>query len=402
MTRRYLAAIVGALCFAAITNARETKVYMVKKSGAAEILSDKDHITITFVSGWVSQKDGVLLKIFSTADKQTTNVEATGTYFDGDQLKNAWVLENTDVSHHLDRPWGATNKDLLTDIPADTANVDLILKMTGYKGDRFKQIIDAFKGAQPGSPPAGFSLTVEPYLTYATIADSLLGAILGTSKTSYPFLMESGIVDNTVRSANGMYEHYLIAIAPNVDGDQWLQGIDGSKLSYDEASADLKYAGQSVKDHTYAVLWIGMGPRPDIPKMLFSSKAAWAVLALTDFYGASLPDINSKEDVPRFDKSLQQQLTACIDQLKRELRFSAFDRASALFAFSERSKKMISAACATKGIGAADCKTPQIDNFEDGINGIFGLTNPQTKALVPDDAKKLNRALNDLINLKLD
>jgi len=402
MIVRRLVAIAAVFCFATTCNAREAKVFMVKKSGGKEIVSDKDHITITFVSGWVSKKDSTLTRIFSTANKLTANADATGTYFDGDQLKNAWVVENTDVTHNLDRPWGAANKDLLSDIPADTANIVFTLKMGAYKDDRFKQLIDAFKGSQPTSPPAGFSLTVEPYLTYATMADALFSTLFGTNKTTYPFLIESGIVDNNVRSTNGMLEHYLVAIAPSVDSDPWLGAVDGSKLAFDESSADLKYDGQSVKDHTYAVLWIGSAPRSDIPRMLFNSKAAWAVLALTNFYTAPLPDITGKDDVPRFDKSYVPQLGACVDQLKRELRFSAFDRATALFAFSERSKKMISAACGTKGIVAADCKTPQIDTFEDGINGIFGLQNPQTKTLVPDDAKKLNHQLNELLELKLE
>ena len=151
--------------------------------------------------------------------------------------------------------------------------------MAAYKEDRFKQIIDAFKGAQPSSPPAGFSLTVEPYLTYATIADTLFGTLFGTNKTTYPFLIETGLLDNSVKSTNGMYEHYIVAIAPNVDGDIWLNNLDGSKLTYDETSAVLRYDGAPVKDHTYAVIWVGSAPPSDIPRMLFSSKAAWAVLA---------------------------------------------------------------------------------------------------------------------------
>lgn len=381
--------------------AREAKVFMVKRSGAQEIALDKDHFRVTFAAGWVSKKDSMLMQILSNPSKLSAEATAAGTYFDGDQLKNAWVVENTDIGHNLDRPWGVANKELLVDIPADTAVVSFTLKMAAYKDDRFKQLIDAFKGAQPSSPPAGFSLTVEPYMTYASIADTLFATLFGTNKTTYPFLIDTGISDNNVKSTNGMYEHYIIAIAPNKDGDEWLTSVDGAKLTFDEASADLKYSGTSVQDHTYAVVWVGLAPQADIQRMLFNSKAAWAVLALANFYTAALPDINAKEDVPRFDKSMVQQLGACIDQLKRELRFSAFDRATALLTFSARAKKMIATACGSKGIGDADCKTPQIDNFADGINGIFGVRTPEAVRKVPDAAKQLDLQLNQAFEFKL-
>src|SRR5207253_103068 len=100
--------------------------------------------------------------------------------------------------------WGVANKDLLSNIPADTAIVTFTIKMAAYKEDRFKQLIDAFKGAQPSTPPVGFSLTVEPYMTYASVADALFATLFGTNKTTYPFLIETGISDNNVKSTNGM------------------------------------------------------------------------------------------------------------------------------------------------------------------------------------------------------
>ena len=61
---------------------------------------------------------------------------------------------------------------------------------------------------------------------------------------------------------------------------------------------------------------------------------------------------------------------------------------------------MISAACKAKNIGDADCKTPQIDTFEDGINDTFRLTNTATKQDVESGAKKVNEQLYELFQLK--
>jgi hypothetical protein len=374
---------------------REAKVFMVKAQNAVEIRTDNGHLNVVFVAGWVAQKDGVFLKIFSSANKLTAQADAVGTYFDNDQLKNSWFIENTDISHTLDRPWGAANKVLLSGIPADTAIVSFSLKMAAYKDDTFKKLITAFKGAEPGT-----GIAVEPYLTYATVADGLFSTLFGTDKTTYPFLIDTGISDNYVKSLNGIYEHYIIAIAPNSDKDDWLKSVDGTKLAYDDGTKALKYDGKSVNDHTFAIIFVGSALEPDIAKLMFESKAAWAVLALTNFYTNGLPEISSKDDVAKQDKTMTQQLGACIDQLKRELRFSAYDRAKGLRAFSEQAKKSISAACKAKSIGDADCKTPQIDNFEGAINDVFHLTNPATIKSVLDGATKVNTELYQILELK--
>jgi hypothetical protein len=71
-----------------------------------------------------------------------------------------------------------------------------------------------------------------------------------------------------------------------------------------------------------------------------------------------------------------------------------------LRAFSEQAKKMISAACKAKNIADADCKTPQIDTFESGINDTFQLTNPDTKKAVEPGAKEVNVQLYQFFQLQ--
>src|SRR6202011_1701299 len=286
-------------------------------------------------------------------------------------------------------------KPLLSAIPADTLVTTFTLQMAAYKEDRFKALITAFKNSEPTT-----GLAVEPYLTYATMIDSFFGALFGTDKTKYPFSLDAGLADNNVKSSKGIFEHYVVAISPSSDKDPWLEQLDGSKLSYDPAANRLTYGSQQVTDHTFAILWVGSAQGQDIQKLLLTSKAAWSVLALTNFYNATLPEITTKDDVPRFDKAFVQQLAACVDQLKRELRFSAYDRAVALRAFAERSKQMMSTACEAKRITLADCKTPQIGSYEAGIDDIFEIKNTETKTEVPKAAEKLSQLLNQQFNLK--
>ncbi len=392
--RRFVVAAIACFCVT-LSYARPAKVFSFKTSNAPEIRTDKGHLNMTFVAGWISNKDTLIRKLFSNNTKLAASASATGTYFDGDTLKNSWIIENTDVPHTFNRPWGIANRPLLTGIPADTAITTFNVQMATYREDRFAALISSFKQSEPTS-----GLSVEPYLTYATMVDSFLATLFNTNKTDYPFVLDAGLSDPNVTSANGIYEHYIVGIVPSSNNDTWLEQLDGTKLSYDPAAGKLTYNGQLVTDHTYAVLWVANAAPPNIPQLLFESKSAWAVLALTDFYNAPLPDLANKDDVPKTDKAFVPELAACIDQLKRELRFSAYDRAVALQAFAERAKKMIANACTAKGIATADCKTPQIQSFEDGINGIFGLTNPQTKQEVPKAVEQLNQALYQLLNLQ--
>jgi hypothetical protein len=291
----------------------------------------------------------LISKILSNNAKIAATASATGTYFDGDELKNSGIVENTDIPHTLNRPWGVANKPLLSAIPTDTLVPLFTLQMATYREDRFKALIASFQSTEP---------------------------------------------------AVGLAEHCIVAISPSSDKDAWLEQLDGSKLSYDSAANKLTYGGQLVTDHTFAVLWVGNAQAPDIQKLLLSSKAAWAALALSDFYNATLPEIAAKDDVPKIDKAFVQQLAACVDQLKREVRFSAYDRAVALRAFAERAKQMTASACAAKNIAAQDCKTPHIGSYKDGIDVAFGIKNSETKADIPKAVEKLSERLSRQFKIK--
>lgn len=375
--------------------ATPAKVFSIKKANAVEIVSDMGHLDLNFVTGWISSSDSLIQKILSNMKKLSANASATGTYFDGDQLKNSWIIENTDVPHNINRSWGAANKPLLSDIPADTLVASFTLQMAATKEDRFQSLIGTFQANEPTT-----GLAVEPYLTYAKLADSIFNNLFGTDKTKYPFTLDAGLADDNIKSPNGIYEHYIIAISSNKDNDTWLQQVDGKKLSYDPAGNQLMYGGQQITDHTFAVLSVVSAKAPNIPQLLLESKSAWAVLAQNSFYNATLPDINTKDDVPKADKTFVQQLAACVDPLKRELRFSAYDRAVALRAFAERSKQMVSKACTAKNIAAADCKTPQIDSFEDGIDSTFQISHPDTKNQIRNSVPQLNQQFLQMFNLQ--
>jgi len=376
--------VVSLLAFSPILVANEVKTFGIKTT-STEIVSDKDHFDLIFVGGWISRHDNFFRNLLSAKSKTAASISASGSYWDQDKLSNAWVIENSDIGRTLDRPWGLSNKVLLKGIPADTVDVEIVVKFGLHQDDRLKQILGSI---QKSEPVAG--VAVEPYLTYARLVDGIFTTMFGTDKTKYPFLMDSGLADQSVQSPHGMYEHYLVAISQSSDSDTWVKSIDGSKLQYDASAQALKYNGQAITDHSYAVFLIKAVDRPDLTSLLYTSRAPWAVLALTNFYQGLLPEFVNAQDVSRYDKQYVQKLSDCVDLLKRELRFSAFDRANALYAFAERSKSLMAAACNAKGISAAECKTPQLDAYEEGITGIFGVKHEETKKAVIENSKQLN------------
>jgi hypothetical protein len=181
---RNLALVALAFTVSSATRANEAKTYSIKMSNT-EIVSDKDHFDLIFIVGWLSQTDSFFHNLLSKKAKISSVINASGTYWDGDQLSNAWIVENTDIGANLARQWGVQSKTLLKGIPSDTANVNIVVKFSVYQEDRLKTILGGIQAAEP-IPGVG----VEPYLTYAKLVDGVIGSVLGTDKTKYPFLMD--------------------------------------------------------------------------------------------------------------------------------------------------------------------------------------------------------------------
>ena len=314
------------------------KLFQVKTSAdAPEIDNEKDHFDLVFVAGQISQKDSIWRSIISKQNKLSATINATGTYFDGDALKNAWIIENTDISRVFNGSWGVASKTLLQAIPADTANVSIDLTVADYKDDRIQQLLGAVKSSEPS-----LGIAVEPYATYATVVSNVMSAAFDPAKTSFPFKITAGVNDGSVTSTNGMYEHYIVAVAYHDESDSMLQW-DESKITVTRGGT-LNYDGKPVTDHSFAILSVRKAPSPNIDKLVFSSQAPWAVLAKNSFVTPPPLHVATQADVASADAAQSANLSTCEDLLKKELRFSAVDRAAAIDSFATQAKKYIAKA----------------------------------------------------------
>jgi hypothetical protein len=366
------------LVSSSLANAAEAKVFTIKLSNGTTIRTDRDHFDVVFQAGFISQNDDFIHRLLSHNRNTSASISANGTYFDGDQLKNAWIVENSDIpSNGISRPWGVSNKVLLQGIPADTVLANISVRFALFKDDRLKQALGIL---QSGQPAVGVS--VQPYLTYGNLIDNFFNTFFGIDKTRYPFVLDTGLSDPTVTTSDGMLEHYLVGISPSKEGDTSLDSL--TSLCYDPTTQSLRNGTQIVTDHTYAVFLIKNAPAPNIPSLLFSSNAPWSALALGTFYQSPLPKILKRDDIAGVEVQYIKNLSDCTGLLKRELRFSAYDRAQALLQFATRAKKSIADSCAAGGLSVADCKTPQLDNFISGIQNVFPLTPSSQRSLVND------------------
>jgi len=218
-------------------------------------------------------------------------------------------------------------------------------------------------------------------------------------QSSYPFKWAGDIKIGSILTGDTMNEHYLILIAPAKDGDNFVKTLDGSKLSWDEGQQQLIYNGHILQDYSYAVLKVSKADRYNIPSLMFESTAPWSVLAVNQFFAPSGVDVEDGKQVAKLSRNVTDQLKTELDLLKKEHRFSAFDRAAALYSFSERSKSVIQRLCKQKNIAAAQCDTSDLENFQGSILAFFHLPQSDLQEVKADAVNITNTVLLRL-NLK--
>jgi hypothetical protein len=345
----------------------EAKAFHVAITGAKDITLNQDHLSVSLLHGWVSSKDSFFKALLSQKKKLAISIGGEVAYFDGDKNTYSKLLENTDIERNTDRPWGAV-LSLIDAQPAD-ASSKVTFKLGIYRDDRFNDILNAAKGAEPPNLVQQMDL----WIGYGRLLSAVLSTVVGTTATNYPFILESDIKASGMIVDGKMKEHYIVGVSPNKDGDPFLLQINAAQLTYDEASQILKYNGQTLTDHSYVVLKVTKADAPDITRLLAESKAPWAVLGVTQFLSIPTLDVQNRDQVIVLAKNLLTQLKTELELLKNEHRFSAYDRAKALYSFANESKDVVSSTCTSLQVGTLLCPTRDLEQFIGQIKRNFGL-----------------------------
>jgi hypothetical protein len=354
------------LLLAVPARAVEGTAFQVVPRDAQAILLARDHYSVELVKGWVSSKDSFFKALLSGKTKLVISIRADAEFFDGGKNTLAILRDNSDIRRDTDRPWGV-NKVLLERVPGDAkGSVDLLV--TIERQDRLKAVFAAILAAEPKASV----VDGQAWAAYSSLISAITTTLFGTERKDYPFTWLGDIQRGPVLKDGTLMEHFVIVIAPNRDGDPLVKGLDASKLSYDEGSQQVRYQGQPLLDHSYAVLNVKKAAGYDIPRLILESQAPWAVLG-RGFLALPILDLNNRDQLVGLAKQTLGQLNTEIDLLTRERRFSAFDRAVALRLFAIQSRDTLSRWCASLGIQPYDCPTSEIDQFIHNIERAAGL-----------------------------
>jgi hypothetical protein len=231
------------------------------------------------------------------------------------------------------------------------------------------------------------------------LASRVISSIFGADKSTYPFIWTGDIKTGSVVSANALSEHYLILISPTHNGDSFVNTIDATKLAWDDNLQQLTYNNAVLTKYSYAVLKVVKGDRYSIPALMFESTAPWSVLAISQFFVPSGLDAENAQQVTKLSRGTTDQLRTELDLLKKEHRFSAFDRAAALYSFADRSKTVLQRLCKKKNIPDNQCDLSDLDNFENSILTYFNLPASDLQDVKKDSAE-VTKAVMQRLNLQ--
>lgn len=343
--------------------------YAVKVQPQEAITIDRDHYKISVLRGWVSAKDRFFKSLLSKKSKLVVSIDEQVDFFDNDHLIVSSLFENIDIEKDTNRAWGQ-NVNVLNNVPAD-ANSTLTFKLVIHREDRLTQIFEGLNATKADLPADVFT---SPWLGYSKAVANIFSRIFATAQPQIPFSWTGNIKLNDVMSGSGaMFSHYIVLIAPNGDHDTFPQQVDASKLAYDEVSQQLRYDGAFVPDRSYLVLKVTKSEGYNIHELILESSAPWAVLAQSQFLVIPTADATNGDQLSTLARNILTQLSNEIDLLKREHRFSKFDRAVALRSFAEHARESVVSRCSALGLTAPECPTTGLDQFIAQIGGRFEL-----------------------------
>jgi len=374
--------------------AQEVKRFVITPTDAQDIVLNQDHLSVSLLDGWISAEDSFFKNLISKKSTLLVSVRATASFFEGNEkYERNTIHENSDIKKKTSRPWGV-NIQLFDKIPAE-ASPSLEIRLAINRDDKVAQLFSAAQTAQ-SSLKAGFFAS--DWFGYSKLIGQLVSQYFGASRTSYPFLWTGDIKINDVASPTKMKEHYVLLIAPKNDSDVELPEMLASKFSYDKTGHRLNYDGKPVRDRSFAVLKVSREDPFDISNLLLTSSAPWSVLALSQLLVIPVGDAGNADQLAAMSKGLVKSLADETELLKREPRFSAYDRAVVLHSFATNGRKVIVDRCQQLNTGAA-CPTSELDQFINQISSTFKLT-PQQKEEIKKEAPKvldqMNKALSTI------
>lgn len=362
--------------------------YVIFPDNGQTMNTDQDHYSVTLLRGWISAKDSIFAHLFSQKKNGAFEISNKATFFDGSIAPVDQVFAIANLAANTNRPLAATLN--VTSLPAD-AQTTLSVKVSLYQEDTIGNVIKTLEDSKAGLPKNALEA---PWVGYATVVSNLMKQFFGTDATLTPITWSGDVeLADVLSDPTTLREHYILLISPQKDQDTIFAGLDASKLTYDPKAQSLRYDNKPLQDWSYVMFYVSKAPSPDVAKVAFDSTAAWAVLARSQFFGFTPIQAKTAEDIQAAVNTSLTQLHNEIDLLIKENRFSKFDRAVGLTAFTDNTIDQVGTACKSISLTSDKCPTSSLDSFKRIIRKVFGLHDSTTDAQIQAGANKVRREI---------
>lgn len=388
--RRITLGLIGWLVSHSSALAIDAARYVIVPTNAASIDIERDHYSVSFLHGWVSDKDSFFESLFSDKKDGVIQITLVNKFTEGDPIisENAAVLRN--LKANTRRPIGQALQ-LLDQVPGDV-DTRITIRIALHREDTISTVIGSLEESRAALPADIFA---GPWIGYSKAVSSVLTRLFGTSSAAYPFYWTGDMRINDVLDSNGkMKEHYIVLVSPQADNDQRFAHLNSTNLKYDQVNRRVTYEGKPLTDWSYVVLRVGKGRPVSVDKELYGSSAPWAVLGRSQFLTIPVPDANV-EQITATAQGLVSQLGNELALLIAERKFSRRDRAMAIQTFAERSIAAIKGACKRIKVPDTECPIWSLEQFQSSSSEAFGY-DKKTTIEIAKESLKLNASITTL------
>jgi hypothetical protein len=361
--------------------------YVITPSDAANIDVERDHYSVAFIQGWISDKDNFFKAVFSNKKNGLIQITTVNRFFEGEPVVSENTASFLDLRSNTNRPIGQAIQ-LLDQVPGD-ADTRVTIKIALHSEDTIATVIQSLEDSRAALPADIFA---GAWIGYSRAVSGVLTRLFGTNSGSYPFYWIGDIRISDVLNSRGiMKEHYIVLISPQRDNDRSFATLDGRKLTYDQITRRVLYDGNPLSDWSYVVLRVAKGRAVSVDRELYQSIAPWAVLGRSQFISVSVSDGNL-DQIRASANGLVGQLKNQLDLLVGERKFSKRDRGLAIHTFTTRAIEAIRSACSRAQIPNAQCPTSQLEQFRTATGKSFEF-DERTNREIALESLKVNSAI---------
>jgi len=345
--------------FASNAFALSAKIFFLDVPNGKSIDKDRDHLILSVEDGWISSRSSLFSRILSNAKGGAIQITSKVTYNDNftDSKEAFTSLEN--VKRVMDRPLGLRST-IHSDLPAEIMSLEVILKIAITSEDTIAKVLD---GLEKGKDGFSSALLTSQYIGYSKAISVITQSLFGTNASNYPFFARIDLNQNEL-----VKERYILMVSPNRDGDPDLRAAKMSDFSVQDQRVLFK---GNPPNWSYVLMKLSKTAKSDIKRKAIGSEAPWATVIRTQL---NIIPAGRAKDESQLASVADNALTALKNLenfLTTDRNFSNFDRAEAIYYYTDSTISTIEKACKNGHI--SQCPVDELGQYRAKIADIYGV-----------------------------